>query len=402
MTKRHIYIILSAVLSAALFFTGCAKVTDSADTGSTTNDSTGTASTVQSAVAQPSFSVSGGAVTSGTVITITSSTSGAKIVWSTDSALTDKNYEVLVNSGKATVSSTVTITQACSIYAVAAKDGWKTSAVRSAVFTIQSSALASAGENTALYLGNPSGAVPDVSSDENYLLEHTNAKYAMSYNNKKHGPNWVAWHLGKTDIGSVNRSDTFTADTSLPSGWYRVTESDFQYTAYGFDRGHMCPSADRTAAAAANEETFFMSNMVPQSAANNQKVWADFENHIRGLVTGSGKEAYIVCGQYGTGGTSAKGTFNTITVASGGSTYSINVPAYTWKIVLYLDEGSDDMNRITSATKVEAIMVPNNETCDDNNKTYTSYLVTVDNIEEKTKYNFFSKLSESLQASLED
>src|SRR4051812_46898621 len=92
--------------------------------------------------------------------------------------------------------------------------------------------------NRNLALGNPSDAVHDAAQPDNYLIERP--QYTLSYN-RDHGiPNWVSWQVTKQDLGSVKRSPTFTSDTSLPKGWYRVTLDD--YTGSGYDRGHMCPS----------------------------------------------------------------------------------------------------------------------------------------------------------------
>jgi endonuclease G len=60
----------------------------------------------------------------------------------------------------------------------------------------------------------------------------------------------VSWHLGAADLGNAAQQDDFRADADLPSGWYQVKAAD--YVDSGFDRGHNCPSADRTATAADN------------------------------------------------------------------------------------------------------------------------------------------------------
>ena len=46
------------------------------------------------------------------------------------------------------------------------------------------------------------------------------------------------------------------------------------YSGSGFDRGHNCPSADRTGSTADNTATFLMTNMMPQAPTNNQQTWA--------------------------------------------------------------------------------------------------------------------------------
>ncbi|HEX8354837.1 MAG TPA: DNA/RNA non-specific endonuclease, partial [Pyrinomonadaceae bacterium] len=153
-----------------------------------------------------------------------------------------------------------------------------------------------------LTMGNPSNAVADVNQPTNYLLDKP--QYAVSYHRDKGRPNWVSWHLGSTWLGSAPRQDDFRADAGLPAGWYQVQASD--YTGSGFDRGHHCPSADRTATVADNSSTFLMTNMMPQSPDNNQGPWAALETYCRTLVT-LGNELYVVMGGSGSGGTGSNG-----------------------------------------------------------------------------------------------
>ena len=100
-------------------------------------------------------------------------------------------------------------------------------------------------------LGNPSGALPETSSSNNYLMQR--AEYSLAYNRKLNILNWVSWHLDIADLGNTDRSQ-FTTDPDLPEGWYRVKPSD--YTNSGYDRGHMLPSADRTASESINRSVF--------------------------------------------------------------------------------------------------------------------------------------------------
>ena len=238
-----------------------------------------------------------------------------------------------------------------------------------------------------LALGNPSGAVASTTSPTNYLL--TKPQYALSYNRDQGKPNWVAWHLDQADLGSAARQDDFRADESLPGDWYQVKTSD--YSGYGFDRGHNCPSADRTASEADNSATFLMSNMMPQAPQNNQQTWADLEDYCRTLVR-AGNELYIICGSYGRGGTGSEGYATTI---AGGR---ITVPARCWKVVVVLPAGRDDLGRITSSTRVIAVNTPNNINV---NAAWSGYRVTVDAIEKASGLDLLSALPLSVQDKLE-
>jgi endonuclease G len=145
-----------------------------------------------------------------------------------------------------------------------------------------------------LTLGNPSGATADEAQPTNYLL--SKPQYALSYHRDQGKPNWVSWHLSSSWIGTAARQDDFRPDTALPSTWYHLTASS--YTGSGFDRGHNCPSADRTTTVADNSATFLMSNMMPQAPRNNQQTWANLEDYCRTFLAAS-NELYIICGSYG-------------------------------------------------------------------------------------------------------
>jgi endonuclease G len=244
-----------------------------------------------------------------------------------------------------------------------------------------------ADTNDNLALGNPSGAVTSTNFPTNYLL--VKPYYTVGYNRDAGKPIWVSWHLDQADLGSTPRQDDFRADTDLPTGWYQVKPTD--YTGSGFDRGHNCPSADRTASVPANSATFLMSNMMPQAPQNNQQTWANLEDYCRTLVS-AGNELYIVCGSYGRGGTGSAGYQTTI---AGGK---VTVPANCWKIIVVLPTGSNDVSRITSSTRVIAVNTPNDNNL---NSAWDSYRTSVDAIEAAAGLDLLSALSTSLQSALE-
>ena len=255
-------------------------------------------------------------------------------------------------------------------------------------------------ENSPLFFGNPSDAAEDVAMESNYLMVKNN--YTMSYNNNTLCPNWVAWHLDGNDIGEAPRSNKFVADKSLPDGWHGVTKADYQYSAYGFDRGHICPSADRTYSQEANDETFLMTNMVPQSPDNNRIVWVALEKYQREIVD-SGNEVYIIAGPAGTGGTGDRGYFDYILLEGAGANgedLKINVPAYTWKVLLVLPEGTDDFSRVTEDSQVFAVCVPNGKGIN-SDLSWKKYLCSVNDIEKLTGYDFFETLEDGLEEKLE-
>ena len=133
-----------------------------------------------------------------------------------------------------------------------------------------------------LTMGNPSNATPFVTDPNNYLMEKPT--YSLSYNRDKGTPNWVSWHLDNSWYGTLARVDTFRPDPAVDPTWYRVQA--FDYSLSGFDRGHMTPNADRDNQnrIPINQETYLMTNMVPQAPDNNQGPWANFEGYLRTLT----------------------------------------------------------------------------------------------------------------------
>ncbi|KER10389.1 MAG: hypothetical protein HY22_05890 [[Candidatus Thermochlorobacteriaceae] bacterium GBChlB] len=239
-----------------------------------------------------------------------------------------------------------------------------------------------------LTMGNPSGAVTSTSSPSNYLM--VKSQYALAYQRDLGIPRWVSWHLDRSWLGSAPRQDDFRADGTLPSGWYRV--SNTSYTGSGFDRGHMCPSADRTNSITNNSATFLMTNMIPQAPDNNQGPWARLEDYCRTLVN-QGNELYIICGAYGSGGTGSAGYKTSI---DGGR---VRVPSRTWKVIVVLPSGTNDVARVTTSTRVIAVNMPNSQGIRSAN--WGSYRTSVDAIESATGLNLLSAVPSSIQTTIE-
>ena len=203
----------------------------------------------------------------------------------------------------------------------------------------------------------------------------------MSYHRDNGRPNWVSWHLDSSWIGSTPRQDSFAPDTSLPSGWYQVKANDFSGS--GYDRGHMCPSADRTKTVADNDSTFLMSNMLAQAPDNNQRGWATLENYCRTLA-GSTNELYIISGGYGTSGYLAGG--------------KVAIPSSTWKVIMVLPKGTNDPSRVTTSTRLIALVMPNQNGISTD---WRSFRVSVDYVESLTGYDFFSNVPDSIENVIE-
>ncbi|WP_354578960.1 DNA/RNA non-specific endonuclease [Hymenobacter sp. UYP22] len=243
-------------------------------------------------------------------------------------------------------------------------------------------------DNDNLDLGNPSGATANVSMPTNYLL--VKPQFAIGYNALRGTPTWVSWHLSRTDMGSAPRQDDFRPDPALPREFYQVTRNS--YSGSGFDKGHNCPSADRTRELDDNSATFLMTNMIPQAGNNNQRTWSSLEEWTRGQVQ-RGQEVYVIMGSYGKGGTGTNG-FKT-TLDNG----HVTVPARVWKVLVILPEGSNDLQRIAAGqARLLAVDTPNDQAVSPN---WSQYRTSIDAIEVATGLDLLSRLPLVAQEKLE-
>lgn|GEM_PF-639984 len=250
-----------------------------------------------------------------------------------------------------------------------------------ALFLSAVAAFATINPALQMQLGNPSAAGTDpVANRTNFLIQR--AQFAQGYNDTTREPNWVAWDLTSGDVGSAGRSSSFFQDTTLPAGFYQVLPTD--YSGSGFDRGHMCPSADRTVTRADNDVVFFMSNMIPQAPDNNQGVWASFETYSRSLAD-LGNEVLIIAGPSGFAGS---------TIASG-----VGIPGYTWKIAVVVPLGAGTaLSRVDANTRVIAIKIPN--TAGVRSTPWQNFVTSAAQIQTDTGYTFFTDVNPTIAAAL--
>ncbi|HZZ80675.1 MAG TPA: DNA/RNA non-specific endonuclease [Gemmataceae bacterium] len=195
----------------------------------------------------------------------------------------------------------------------------------------------------------------------------------------------MSWVLRNSDIGNSKRG-AFKPDPLLPAGFTQVTSA--AYTGSGFDRGHMCPAADRSSDQADMDSTFRMTNIIPQSPAANQHAWERLEAYCRTLT----KEhtLYIACGPHGTGGEGKNGPADQI----GKGKVIVRVPAKVWKVILVLPSEDAEPRRNTRAI---AVIMPNDQSVGDD---WTKYRVSVREVEKMTGHTFFRTVDADVAAEI--
>ena len=117
---------------------------------------------------------------------------------------------------------------------------------------------------------------------------------SLCYSEEHEQAKWVA-HVILPDMmnGKVGRTNDFRVDPLVNTGTcveedyflkYAKPDSSFEYDGFGYDRGHLAPSADFRWSKTALSESYFYSNMSPQNPDFNRGIWADLEGIIRGYI----------------------------------------------------------------------------------------------------------------------
>ena len=135
----------------------------------------------------------------------------------------------------------------------------------------------------------------------------THSAMMLSYNEEHEQANWVA-HIILPDIkdGAVTRTNDFRPDPKVKTGTaveadyflkYLQEDSSYVYDGFGYDRGHLAPSADFRWSYTALSESYYYSNMTPQRPGFNRYSWAELENALRSYVYNHpGTQLYVVSG----------------------------------------------------------------------------------------------------------
>lgn len=194
--------------------------------------------------------------------------------------------------------------------------------------------------------------------------------YVVSYNSDYRIPNWVMWRLTANHTDGPYKRDgiKFTEDTDVSNS---PTTYDYQRT--GYDRGHMCPSADNRWSQTAQEQCFLMTNICPQNHNLNAGDWSEMEKQCRAWAERYG-EIYIICGPILFRGKHKK-------IAK-----SIVVPEAFFKVVYS-----------PKRQKAVGFIYRNVE----GNRPKGDYVNTVDEVERITGYDFFPNLPKEIQTPME-
>ncbi len=194
----------------------------------------------------------------------------------------------------------------------------------------------------------------------------THSAMILSYNEEHEQANWVMHIIPKDVITGINtRSNDFRPDPNVSTGTADVDD----YWDSGYDRGHMAPSADFRWSKRALSESYYYSNISPQTPELNREAWSSLETQIREWVIEYG-DLLILTGPI---------LKDSLPKTQQGS-YRLSIPELNFKIVVDLKP---------EKPKALAFLFENTKEVTYNLK---EKLVTIDSIEVLTGINFFPNM----------
>jgi len=152
--------------------------------------------------------------------------------------------------------------------------------------TPESSPSLSSSAAAILKYGVPAPGLPTILEYENHVLE---------YDTVRRVPKWVAEHVSKTKAfgSTANRKlARFDRDPHIPP---QFTADNKDFWGSGWSRGHMAPAGNNKHSQTAMNQTFYLSNIVPQDLDNNGNYWNRLEIYCREL-TNQFSDVYIISG----------------------------------------------------------------------------------------------------------
>lgn len=215
----------------------------------------------------------------------------------------------------------------------------------------------------------------------------THSALILSYNESHEQANWVMHIITPDNItGNTARTNDFRIDQLVESGsaseedyfikTLKKDSSGYTYDGFGYDRGHLAPSADFRWSETALSESYYYSNMSPQVADFNRGKWAELEGWLREYVESNNTYLVVV--------TAPILEENLPKIEK--SVNEVSIPKFYVKVVY------DPKNNRSIAFKMpnEKITLP-----------IESFAVCIDSVEQFISYDLYANLPDEIEKKLE-
>ncbi|XP_035664914.1 nuclease EXOG, mitochondrial-like [Branchiostoma floridae] len=217
--------------------------------------------------------------------------------------------------------------------------------------------------------------VPERGPAVHYLHNHV-----LAYDQARRTPLWVAEHINSQHLqGPANRKHSkFKPDPSVDP---MFTAHNKDYWKSGWSRGHMAPAGDNKFSQEAMDETFLLSNIVPQNIDNNAGFWNRFEMYCRDL-TSRFEDVYILSGPLYLPTQEDQQKVVKYPVIGENE---VAVPTHLYKVVI--------AERFNTPTSIGAFIVPNQQIGFE--QKLTDFQVPIEDLEKSSGFKFYPQLDRS-------
>lgn len=241
---------------------------------------------------------------------------------------------------------------------------------------------------------------PKVKGGSSEVIVHSTTQYGMTYalewDHTKRAQRWTCFEITAANrVKNWSRykwnstswgGDPFQLDPKVPKNEQPPVRGEFSGSYYPdggksyYQRGHICASEDRVYSKDANEQTFYMTNMMPQVGNFNGKIWAKLEERVRTLALNT--DTLFVC---------KGGTIDNSEQILGYTRSRFIVPRYFFMALL----AKNKLGYKAIGFWVEHL----NE--DHSNDKLGIYAVNIADLEKKTGIDFFCNLPDDIEKQVE-
>ena len=156
---------------------------------------------------------------------------------------------------------------------------------------------------------------PKVRGGMSEVVSHSTSAFGLNYSiewdHTLRSQRWTCFYFCNANTvtkwarsnwyNTVWGGDPFQLDPLVPKSEQPPVKGEFSGSYYPgggsgsyYNRGHICASQDRMCSQEVNEQTFYMTNMMPQVYAFNGGIWADMEMQVRSWNKNSYRDTLFV------------------------------------------------------------------------------------------------------------
>lgn len=209
--------------------------------------------------------------------------------------------------------------------------------------------------------------------------------YTVFYDTEMMAPLWTAYPLNNSHMSS-GRINTWTFNPSISED-RQIQVCDGSYSIENYARGHMCPNGSRNNNETMQQQTFYVTNQVPQIHNGfNNGIWKNLESAVQ--VLAKNEEIFVT-----TGVSFRKGNETPQIQRISPSKHpeqQVPIPPYFYKLVLRVKYVAAS---VTDASCI-AFWFENRAYIQDK---FHNHSCSVDQVEEWTGFDFFVNLPDEIE-----